>query len=387
MNILFLASSADFHVDLWVKYFTEKNQVYLFSDTQSFLKDQKYENVKVIKSEGLFGHLLNRMKIEYKVFFQLNKFISVRNFASEIEQIIKTYNIEIIHAHSLYFGFLNYFINSSIPKVFTPMGSDVIIHAQKNIIYRYMAKKAFLASDIITNDSIVLQNKGYLLGGRKKENYIIKNGVDINIFYPKKNKLKNKFGLNQKDLLLFSARALEPIYNIDAIIYAIKLLQDKNIKFKCMFAYAFGNEYLHKLKNISKNLNVEDKIIWLGYKKNNEMAALYNASDIVISIPKSDSSPQSVYEAMFCKKPVIVSDLEWAKKYFQKEKNIFKIKKIEPKEICNSILNIVSDTSKSQSITQNAYEIVNKHYNYRTNMSNFEKIMRKKVLEKNTNKI
>ena len=114
----------------------------------------------------------------------MNKFISVRNFASEIDQIIKTYNIEIIHAHSLYFGFLNYFINSSIPKVFTPMGSDVIIHAQKNIIYRYMAKKAFLASDIITNDSIVLQNKGYLLGGRKKENYIIKNGVDINIFYP-----------------------------------------------------------------------------------------------------------------------------------------------------------------------------------------------------------
>ena len=159
MNILFLASSADFHVDLWVKYFTEKNQVYLFSDTQSFLKDQKYENVKVIKSEGLFGHLLNRMKTEYKVFFQLNKFISVTNFASEIEQIIKTYNIEIIHAHSLYFGFLNYFIKSSIPKVFTPMGSDIIIHAQKNIIYRYMAKKAFLASDIITNDSIVLQNK------------------------------------------------------------------------------------------------------------------------------------------------------------------------------------------------------------------------------------
>ena len=81
-----------------------------------------------------------------------------------------------------------------------------------------------------------------------------------------------------------------------------------------MFTYAFGNEYFDKLK-ISKELNLEKNVIWLGFKNYNEMAELYNASDIVISIPNSDSSPKSVYEAMFCKKPVIVSDLEWSNEF------------------------------------------------------------------------
>ena len=55
MKILYLASSADFHVDLWVKYFKENNKVFLFSDSQNYLQDQKFQNVELIKSVGLFG--------------------------------------------------------------------------------------------------------------------------------------------------------------------------------------------------------------------------------------------------------------------------------------------------------------------------------------------
>ena len=65
-------------------------------------------------------------------------------------------------------------------------------------------------------------------------------------------------------------------------------------------------------------MNLEDYIIWQRNIDPNKMAKIYNASDIVISIPDSDSSPASVYEAMFCKKPVIISDLEWSNEYFLK---------------------------------------------------------------------
>ena len=65
MRILFLASSADFHVDLWVKYFTKNNKVYLFSDSQNYLEDQTFENVELIKSNGYFGKLLNKLNVNY----------------------------------------------------------------------------------------------------------------------------------------------------------------------------------------------------------------------------------------------------------------------------------------------------------------------------------
>ena len=90
MKILYLASSADFHVDLWVKYFTKKNKVYLFSDAQNYLKDQCFENVEVIKSNGYFGKILNKFKLKNKKPFQINKLVSVKYFAFIIDNIITT---------------------------------------------------------------------------------------------------------------------------------------------------------------------------------------------------------------------------------------------------------------------------------------------------------
>jgi glycosyltransferase involved in cell wall biosynthesis len=43
------------------------------------------------------------------------------------------------------------------------------------------------------------------------------------------------------------------------------------------------------------------------------MADVYRAADVVVSIPSSDSSPRSVWEALACGRPVVVSDLSWAR--------------------------------------------------------------------------
>jgi glycosyltransferase involved in cell wall biosynthesis len=40
---------------------------------------------------------------------------------------------------------------------------------------------------------------------------------------------------------------------------------------------------------------------------------VYRAADVVVSLASSDSSPRSVWEALACARPVIVSDLPWAR--------------------------------------------------------------------------
>lgn len=381
MKILYLASSADFHVDLWVKYFTKKNEVYLFSDAQNYLKDQCFENVEVIKSNGFFGKILNKFKLKNKKPFQVNKLVSVKYFAFIIDNIIKNKEIDIIHAHSLYFGFLNYFIKSKITKIFTPMGSDIILDAENKMIYKHMAKKAYIGSNVITGDSMLIQKKGYLYGATSKDNYVIQNGVDTKIFFPKKNHLRKLLNVNQNEILLFSPRALSPLYNIEIILYAIKILSDKNIKLKCMFTYAFGDEYTSYLKKISKNLNLESKLIWLGFKRYEEMAEIYNASDLVISIPSSDSSPKSVYEAILCKKPTIISNLQWSYEFFGDPNSIFRINKIDPKELAEKILFLITNSSYKKTVTQKSFSIAKKIFDYEKNMKNLEYIMSEKIKE------
>ena len=239
MNILFIGSSSDWHIDLWVKYFTKDHTVWLFSDKEDYLKRQLFNNVEVVEAEGYLGWLLNFFNIKSHFLFQINKLISARLFAARIDVTVKEFNIKIIHAHSLYYGYLLSFIKSDVLIVFTPMGSDIIIHAQRSFIYQYMAKRIFNKANIVTGDSILLQKSGYKVGAKKERNYIIQNGVDSSIFFPKENNLKKIYNISDDEFLLFSPRAITPLYNIDIIIDAIYNLKSSGYKIKCMFSFFF----------------------------------------------------------------------------------------------------------------------------------------------------
>ena len=89
MNILFIGSRSDWHVDLWVKYFTKNNQVYLFSDKEDYLLNQAYQNITIIESEGLFGRILNLFKFESHKWHQFNKLVSVYIYARKLDAIIE----------------------------------------------------------------------------------------------------------------------------------------------------------------------------------------------------------------------------------------------------------------------------------------------------------
>ena len=217
MRILYLASSSDWHIDLWTQYFVEKHEVFLFSDKEDYLKDQGYKGVRVFQSESFLGSLINWLNVKSHRIHQFNKLVSARFYSDKIDQLISEHKIDMVHAHSVYYGYVASFIKSDIPIIFTPMGSDVIIHAQVNPIYKYMAKQAYQAASIVTGDSLLKQSRGFLLGARKSQNYIVQNGVDTKIFRSRQNNLKQEMSLSDDCTLIFSPRAVTPLYNIDTI--------------------------------------------------------------------------------------------------------------------------------------------------------------------------
>ena len=64
MNILYVGSSSDWHVDLWVSYFTEEHDVFLFSDSEDHLERQSFENVTIFEFAGLVGDVLNHCHVK-----------------------------------------------------------------------------------------------------------------------------------------------------------------------------------------------------------------------------------------------------------------------------------------------------------------------------------
>jgi len=375
MNILYIGSSADWHVELWVKYFASKHNVFLLSEKEDYLKDQDYDNVTIIKSTGLIGYILNSLKIKSHKLYQLNKLISARYYAYKANKIISRYSINIVHAHSLYYGYIASFIRGNIQIIFTPMGSDIIINAQSNIIYKYMARKSFLRANVVTGDSILLQKKGLNVGANIKNNFIIQNGVDTSIFFPKVNDLKTKYGVNSNETLIFSPRGLTPIYNIDIIIKSIHNLIKKNYKIKIMISHPFGDEYSRKIKEIITHYCIEDNVIWLGRLNYHQMAQHYNAADIVVSLPSSDSSPKSVYEAMFCRKPVVVTDLDWSYELLSKKETILRVPVRDVGRTSHAISKLIDDEEFRNKISDTGCNEAKKYFSYKDNMKKMESIM------------
>ena len=95
-------------------------------------------------------------------------------------------------------------------------------------------------------------------------------------------------------------------------------------------------DYLNSLKNLIKELHLEDNIIFTGSQSKIEQ--IYALSDIVISSSKKKSFGRAVAEAICMNKPVIATNHGGVKDIIIENKNGFFLKLSNDKELAKNIL-------------------------------------------------
>ena len=179
---------------------------------------------------------------------------------------------------------------AGIPYIGTPQGSDILIKPFSSRFYKYFSIKSLNNAKAITVDSNKMKEKVFELSGVKA--HVIQNGIDleaINIFL---NQIKQTH-INRTVLL--SMRGFTQLYRINTIL-TTRNSSIKSSDLPITFIYPFyENEYmkatLSLFNNGDKDLGRIDRIT---------MYELLFSTKLVFSIPLSDSSPRSVYEAIFC---------------------------------------------------------------------------------------
>ncbi len=211
-----------------------------------------------ILGKGVFGYLKNLKK--------LNDFI-------------KKNNVNIVHAHYSYAGLLVSLAKPRVPVVVSLLGSDVNGHSFiKKLILKLIK---YLSWDVvIVKSSEMSQKVDY-------DNYIIPNGVNIEMFKPiNKVECQKKLGWDPlKKHILFAADPQRPEKNFKLTKEAIDSLENSNI-------------VIHLLKTVE---HIETPI-W------------YNASDLIVLSSLWEGSPNVIIEAMACNRPIVstnVGDVKW----------------------------------------------------------------------------
>jgi glycosyltransferase involved in cell wall biosynthesis len=256
------------------------------------------------------------MKIKYIRFF--------RGFFL-VQKLTKVYSIDILHIVGAGHGLHALFSNSKI-NVIQNLGSDMLVWPKQRPIFKLLYKLFYKYCDAVIQDSYLSQTAGFKYGAHKNNNLIIETGIDLNKFHTavEKGRIRKKLGLRADKKIVLSPRNLSENYNIDTIIKAIPIVK-KQIKDVVFIFIYFSDTLEYVFKKLVKTLNIQDNVFFESPIDSENIPSYYIDSDIVVSVPSSDSSPSSVYEAMACEKPVVVSDIPWYHRKFKKNQHLIAV--------------------------------------------------------------
>ena len=270
------------------------------------------------------------------------------------------------------FGFKTYF---------QVHGVEILSHKEGGIIHRIMLYTLENASGLFAMGSFQLNNL-LKLGIREDKINVILDGVDPNRFKPNLNvsKIKNRHNLNNHRIIL-TVSNLHPHKGQDSIIKILpEISKDiSNIKYLIV---GLGPNY-DNLKNLSIKYKVQDKVIFAGYVKDEELQLYYNVCDLFIMLsretqgvnPGTEGYGLVFIEANACGKPTIGSLSGGIYDAVIDKKTGFLINAENSKEIVSKIKLILNDNSLSSTLGQNGRERVESELNYEFMAQKMLKIM------------
>jgi glycosyltransferase involved in cell wall biosynthesis len=283
---------------------------------------EKTVDVDIIKSAKLlsnyppFSLLRNPAVIYWENLYALN-----------VARIVEKNNLGLIHAHFAYpEGWAGLLAKKQTgqPLIVTLHGYDVNTVPEINYGIRLNEKLDLLVRRVLGNaDAVVCVNsdlgrKALDLGTPNKKLFVVFNGVDLDLFRPLRgaisseaNTVRRLFGISENDFLILNARHLRPVYGLEYLIYAAKVVYShvRNVK----FLIAGDGDQQEKLSQLIKTLGLQETVKLIDYVPKALMPKLMRACDLYINTALSDGMSPSIIEAIASGIPVVGFDIGGAR--------------------------------------------------------------------------
>ena len=255
----------------------------------------------------------------------VHQYLAVRRMSSRIDEVVKSEQPAILHAHSpSLWGLAASRVakRRGLPFVYEVRGFwedaavDQGLTSSRSIRYRlsrtmelYVAR----AADAVVVIAEHLKKDLVLRGVADEKFSVVKNGVDRNKFVPceRDRKLESKLGLAGRPTIGYVG-TLYPWEGVDDLVRAVPLIRQRVPDIRVLIVGA-GLLY-ESLGSLVKQLDVADCVDLLGSVSHSDIAEYYSVMDILVYPRKRSRNTETVtplkpLEAMAMDKPVIGSDV------------------------------------------------------------------------------
>lgn len=237
-----------------------------------------------------------------------------------IWKILKTNKIDLIHFHgntALWFSvlrFLGFF--KKIPYIFHAHKSGIKNFKTfwKKANYLNKTKALFIWPLMVVQDFLTVKTADAIIAVSQSEKdifindykcpservFVVENGINVKKFAFKTKK-------DSSILNIIFVGILGERKNVEKIFSVIKVLAEKGMSPILTIAGRGDKNYISKLKSISKDLDIDKRIIWKGYISYLELPNIYAENDILLLLSHSEGLPKVILEAISCGLKVVSS--------------------------------------------------------------------------------
>lgn len=181
--------------------------------------------------------------------------------------------------------------------------------------------KEFLIRTFEGFDGVIVSTKRDLEGlvrvgmrGRVKQIYPFINPSEYKTVSNNEiNKVKEKYNIKDERIISVVAR-MDPMKSQDIAIKAMKYVNNAKLLLVGNGSFTSGalgtgkaNSWAKKLQNLVSELGIKDKVVFTGYVTDEELYAIYEASDVIVLPSNIEGFGLTVCEGWVYNKPAIVS--------------------------------------------------------------------------------
>lgn len=292
-------------------------------------------------------------------------------FTPKIFHYLNSLNFQILHGH-LYRNFqtdcsILFSKLKKIPTILSAHGSVPYVNKKyiKKLYDKLTSNSILEKTDLFLAETNFEKNNLIAFGINPEKIRQIPNGVDTNFFYKlndSNNLFKTKYNLENYKIITYVGR-LDQVKGLFFLLKVLNRLMQDFQQFKLLLV---GSDFGIKKKLISfaNKLNLQSKILFLGFLSKEHLVKIYNISDIVILPSQYESAGICLLEAAACEKPVIGSNIGGIRDYILNDSNGFLINYGDIKTWKDKILFLLSNEDICQKFGRNGRKLVEKEFNW-----------------------
>lgn len=301
MHLAILSNPNSIHTQRWVRFFVARGH------EVTLISPNRFDDAL---PAGVAFYDLTRVTNRRKL-----RFVA---WSWTLRRLLRAIRPDVLHAHQVTgAGWLGA-ASGFHPFLVTSWGSDLLVSAQRSALQRRLAQAVLRRADYVTCVSEPLAEIARSLGISVAKVEVVHWGVDTEIFHPQR---ATQTGFDtaaaqatqptEATALVLSIRAVRPIYNPLVIAQAIPrvLAARPDVRF-AIRTYSVDAALLAEFQRTVAAANAEHAVSYIGELPDDAaIADLYRHAAVVVSVPSSDGTPQSVLEALACGAAPVLSDL------------------------------------------------------------------------------